>query len=262
MIHLSHLSKRFAATTAVDDLSLTVEAGEFVALLGGSGSGKSTTLQMINRLEEPSAGEIFIDGQEIRQQPAHLLRRSIGYCFQRVGLFPHMSVAQNIGITCRLLGWKQKRIDARVDALLEMVELPAATYRDRKPLELSGGQQQRIGVARALAAEPKLMLFDEPFGALDPLVRARLQQSVLGIRKQLGLTGLFVTHDVVEAFLLCDRVAVMHAGRLLQVGTPHELLHAPATDYVASLIATPLEQAREVQAALELGGLNAAVRPV
>ncbi len=250
MIELLHLSKRYDQSLAVDDLSLRVAAGEFVALLGGSGSGKSTTLQMINRLVQPSAGRVKIDGQDVRDQQAHLLRRRIGYCFQGVGLFPHMSVGQNVAISCALQGWSAAKTAARVDALLELVELPPAQYRDREVTALSGGQQQRIGVARALAAQPQVMLFDEPFGALDPLVRARLQGSLLAIRKRLGLTGVFVTHDVVEAFLLCDRVAVMRAGRLLQVGTPQELLAAPADPYVAQLIRTPLSQAREVSARL------------
>ena len=248
MIRLENLSKRFGTTTAVDQLSLTVARGELLVLLGGSGCGKTTTLKMINRLIEPSGGEILIDGQSATAVPAHELRRRIGYCFQRVGLFPHMTVGENIAITPTLLGWDRARLAARVETLLELVELPPATFRDRWPRELSGGQQQRVGVARALAAEPELLLLDEPFGALDPLTRDRLQQSFRTIRARLGLTAVFVTHDMVEALILADKIAVMHDGQLVQLGTPSELMQRPADDYVRELMATPLRQAETVEA--------------
>lgn len=248
MIELAALGKRYGDRVAVQDLSLEVARGELVVLLGGSGSGKTTTLKMVNRLIEPSAGSVRIDGRDTRQTPGPELRRRIGYCFQQIGLFPHMSVAENVAITPSLLGWEGARTRARVDELLELVELPPQSYRDRAPDALSGGQQQRVGLARALAAEPSLMLLDEPFGALDPLTRDRLQQSFLRIRRELRLTALFVTHDMVEAMLLGDRIAVLQSGRLVQVGTPAELSREPANDYVASLMQTPRRQADAVAA--------------
>ena len=224
--------------------------GELLVLLGGSGSGKTTTLKMVNRLIEPSAGRVTIDGQHVGEMAAHELRRRIGYVFQRIGLFPQMTVAENVGVTLTLLRWDATRIRRRVDELLELVELPDL-MRDRRPAELSGGQQQRVGVARALAASPRVMLLDEPFGALDPLTRDRLQQSFLKLRRQLELTAIFVTHDMVEALLVGDRIAVINGGRLVQVGTPRELLQAPADDYVRQLMDTPMRQARLVDTLLE-----------
>ena len=246
MIETRALTRRFGALTAVDALDLTVADGELLVLLGGSGSGKTTTLKMINRLIEPSSGRVLIDGEDAGGLEPHELRRRIGYVFQRIGLFPHMSVADNVAVTPALLGWDEGRIRRRVDELLELVELDPATVRQRRPSELSGGQQQRVGVARALAAQPTLMLLDEPFGALDPLTRDRLQQSFIRIRRQLGLTAIFVTHDMVEALLLGDHIAVMNEGRLVQIGTPRELLQQPADDYVRRLMATPQRQARVV----------------
>jgi osmoprotectant transport system ATP-binding protein len=248
VIELQHLTKRYGDLIVVDRLSVQVERGELLVLLGGSGSGKTTTLKMINRLVEPSAGRVLIDGQEVAAVPPAELRRRIGYAFQQVGLFPHMSIAENVGITPALLGWERARIEERVDALLELVELDPRTYRDRRPSELSGGQQQRVGVARALAAEPAVLLLDEPFGALDPLTRDRLQQSLAAVRARLAVTIVFVTHDMVEALLLGDRIAVLRDGRLLQLGTPTELLRRPADDYVAQLMETPLRHGRAVAA--------------
>jgi osmoprotectant transport system ATP-binding protein len=248
VIELQQLTKRYGESVVVDRLSLTVARGELLVLLGGSGSGKTTTLKMINRLVEPSAGRVLIDGADAAAVPAAALRRRIGYAFQQVGLFPHMNIAENVGITPTLLGWDPARIVARVDALLELVELDPATYRARRPSELSGGQQQRVGVARALAAEPAVLLLDEPFGALDPLTRDRLQQSLAAIRARLAVTIVFVTHDMVEALLLGDRIAVLRDGRLLQLGTPAELLRRPADDYVAQLMDTPLRHGRTVAA--------------
>jgi osmoprotectant transport system ATP-binding protein len=198
---------------------------------------------MINRLIEPTSGRVRIEGRDVSALNGHALRRGIGYVFQRVGLFPHMTVEQNVAVPLSLLGWDATQIRGRVGEVLELVEIEPF-LRHRRPAELSGGQQQRVGVARALSAEPKLMLLDEPFGALDPLTRDRLQQSFLSIRKRLGLTAVFVTHDMAEALLLGDRIAVMKEGRLVQVGTPRELLAAPADEYVERLLDTPRRQAR------------------
>ena len=247
MIKADGLTKRYGDAVVVDDFSLQVSAGELVVLLGGSGCGKTTTLKMINRLTEPTAGSVRLDGADTAGLPPHELRRRIGYVFQRIGLFPHMTVGENVAVTPGLLGWPSERIAARVDELLALVELEPAV-RDRGPSELSGGQQQRVGVARALAAEPRVMLLDEPFGALDPVTRERLQQSFLRIREALALTTIFVTHDMTEALILADRIGVMHAGRLVQLGTPRELLTRPADDYVDRLMSTPRRQAAVVDA--------------
>jgi osmoprotectant transport system ATP-binding protein len=254
VIEIQQLSKRYAGIPVVDGVSLTVSDGELVVLLGSSGSGKTTTLKMVNRLIEPSAGRVLVAGDDTARLAPHELRRRIGYVFQRIGLFPHLTIAENVGITPSLLGWDAARIRARVDELLELVELEPAAVRDRYPAALSGGQQQRVGVARALAASPGLMLLDEPFGALDPLTRDRLQQSFLRIRRQLGLTAVFVTHDMVEALLLGDRIAVMDQGRLVQVGTPRELMRHPANDYVEQLVGTPRRQAQAVDDLMEGNG--------
>lgn len=246
MIRIRELSKRYGDTTVVDRLSLDVGAGELLVLVGSSGCGKTTTLKMINRLVEPSAGSVHIAGEDTRDLAPAELRRRIGYGFQQVGLFPHMTVCENVAITPTLLDWGSERIRARVNQLLELVELAPAEFRDRSPHELSGGQQQRVGLARALAGEPEVLLLDEPFGALDPLTRDRLQQSFIRIRRDLGLTVVFVTHDMVEALLLADRIAVMHAGALIQLGTPADLLGRPADERVAELMATPRRQAAAV----------------
>lgn len=243
MIAVSGLTKEYGGRAVVDDVSFQVARGELLVLVGRSGSGKTTTLKLINRLIEPSRGSVQIEGEDASRVPPHLLRRRIGYVFQRVGLFPHLTIEENIGVTPSLLGWDKERCRARVRALLALVELPediAARY----PRQLSGGQEQRVGVARALAAEPKLMLLDEPFGALDPLTRDRLQQSFGAIRQQLDLTAILVTHDMSEALVLGDRVAVLRAGKLVQIGTPEQLLKAPADDYVEQLLDTPRRQAR------------------
>jgi osmoprotectant transport system ATP-binding protein len=254
VIELEELTKRYADSVAVDRLSLRVAAGEVLVLLGGSGCGKTTTLKMINRLIEPTSGRVRLDGRDTAEIEPHTLRRGIGYAFQAVGLFPHMSVAENVGVTPRLLGWPDTRVRERVSALLELVELEPAGFRERLPHQLSGGQQQRVGLARALAAEPRVLLLDEPFGALDPLTRDRLQQSFQAIRGRLGLTAVFVTHDMVEALLLGDRIAVMRDGALVQVGTPEQLLREPAGDYVADLMATPRRQTEVMERYLGGGG--------
>ena len=247
MIEADGLTKRYGDVVVVRDVSLRVRAGELVVLLGGSGSGKTTILKMINRLIEPTAGSVRLDGVDTADLPPHELRRRIGYVFQRIGLFPHLTVGENVAVTPGLLGWPPERIAARVDELLGLVELDPA-LRDRRPSELSGGQQQRVGVARALAAQPRVMLLDEPFGALDPVTRERLQQSFLHIRETLALTTVFVTHDMTEALTLADRIAVLHEGRLLQLGTPRDLLTRPADAYVDRLMSTPRRQAAAVDA--------------
>lgn len=257
MIELAGITKRYESTVAVDNVSLDVEAGELVVLLGGSGSGKTTTLKMTNRLIEPTSGRVRIGGEDVTAVPQHELRRRIGYVFQRIGLFPHLTVAENIGITPSLLRWDVAKIQGRVDSLLALVELDPAQVRGRMPDELSGGQAQRVAVARALAAEPKVILFDEPFGALDSITRDHLQRSVLKIKKSLGFAAIFVTHDVVEALLLGDRIGVMKDGKLLQIGSGRELIHSPADAYVADLVRGPLQQARAVEA-LILGEEKAA----
>ena len=255
MIELQHLTKRYGNQVAVRDLSLTVDEGELLVLLGGAGSGKTTTLKMINRLIEPSAGSVLVDGRDVAELAPHDLRRRIGYAFQQVGLFPHMTVAENIEVTPALLGWTEDKLRRRVDELLALVELDPDETRDRRPDQLSGGQQQRVGVARALAAKPRLMLLDEPFGALDPLTRHRLQESFVRIRRELGLTAVFVTHDMVEALVLGDRIAVLQAGRLVQVGTPRTLMREPANDYVRQLLDTPRREAQLVESLLAREGL-------
>ncbi|MRG91849.1 ABC transporter ATP-binding protein [Polyangium spumosum] len=252
MIELCDVTKRYGETVVVDHVSLCVAEGELLVLLGASGSGKTTTLKMVNRLVEATSGRIRVAGEDITRAVPHELRRRIGYVFQALGLFPHLTVAENIGVTPRLLGWDEGRIRARVASLLELVELDPGVITSRFPHELSGGQAQRVAVARALAAEPPVLLLDEPFGALDPLTRERLQASFDGIRKKLGVTAIFVTHDMVEAMTLGDRVAVMKSGELLQVGTASELARAPADPYVKELVSAPLRRAAFVTA--KLGG--------
>jgi osmoprotectant transport system ATP-binding protein len=251
VIELRALTKTYEGRNVVDALDLDVAAGELLVLLGSSGCGKTTTLKMINRLIEPTSGSVRVAGEDTQGLEGHELRRRIGYGFQQVGLFPHMSVAENIAITPTLLGWDRAEIDARVDELLELMQLDPADFREREPARLSGGEQQRVGIARALAARPEVLLLDEPFGALDPLTRDHLQQQLQQIRRDLELTVVFVTHDMVEALLLGDRIAVLRDGALVQVGTPADLLARPADDGVAELMATPRRQAQVVDALLE-----------
>jgi osmoprotectant transport system ATP-binding protein len=229
---------------AVDGVDLTIESGTFAVLLGPSGCGKSTLLRTINRLVEPTTGTIRIDGVEIRDRDATELRRGIGYVIQAVGLFPHYTVAQNVSVVPRLLGWDRERIESRVDDLLRMIRLDPARYRDRKPRELSGGEAQRVGVARALAAEPRVLLMDEPFAAVDAIVRASLQDEIARVHRELGTTIVFVTHDVDEALRLADRIVVMNAGHVVQNGSPTEVLEHPADDFVRDLVGVDAETRR------------------
>ena len=248
MIELDRVRKLYGEIVAVNDLSLTVRAGELVVLLGESGCGKTTTLKLINRLIEPTSGSVSIAGRSTTDVPGHQLRRGIGYCFQETGLFPHMSVGKNVAVTLDLLGWGDADQERRVAEMLRLVGLEPETFAGRQPSKLSGGQRQRVGIARALAASPDILLMDEPFGALDPLTRHQLQRSFQKLRGSLELTAVFVTHDMVEALLLGDRIAVMDRGQLVQLGTPHQLLAEPATDYVVRLMETPRRQAEQVDA--------------
>jgi osmoprotectant transport system ATP-binding protein len=240
-IELQSVTKTFGdgRVTALDRISLTVPEREFLAVVGPSGSGKTTLLRLINRLAEPSDGLVRFEGEDVRTLDPISLRRCIGYVFQGVGLFPHMTVAENIAITPRLLGWGKERRAARVDELLELVRLPPAQYRERFPRELSGGEGQRVGVARALAAGPHIVLMDEPFGALDPLTRDAVGSDYRRLHDELGLTTVMITHDMLEAVLLADRIAVMRAGAVIEEGTPKQLMTAARHPYVRELMQTP-----------------------
>lgn len=236
MIEIQELTKVYGETAVVDGVSLTIPAGQICAVVGTSGSGKTTLMRMVNRLVEPTSGQVLIDGEDTRAEPPHMLRRRIGYAIQGHGLFPHRTVADNIGTVPRLLGWDKARTDARIDELLTLFQLEPAEYRDRLPNELSGGQQQRVGVARALAAKPNILLMDEPFGALDPVIRAKAQDDLLAIQRRFKTTVVLVTHDMEEAIHLGNKIAVMDAGKVLQYATPKEIIANPATDFVAELI--------------------------
>jgi osmoprotectant transport system ATP-binding protein len=254
-IVFSHVGKSFdgGRVKAVDDVSLEVAGGEFLAIVGGSGSGKTTLLRLANRLIDADQGSIQIEGEDVRAADPVALRRRIGYVFQSGGLFPHMSVAANIGITPKLKGLAAAKITSRVDELLDLVRLDRAQYRDRFPHELSGGQRQRVGVARALAAKPRIVLMDEPFGALDPLTRDALGDDYRALHRKFGLTTVMITHDMTEAILLADRIAVMRAGRLLAQGTPSELSASHDT-YVGELLRTPRRQAERLSVLLPREG--------
>lgn len=240
MIELSHLRKSFnnKKSYVVNDVSITIKRGETFVILGSSGSGKTTLLKMINRLVTPTSGEIKLNGKSIQEYDRVKLRHSIGYVFQAIGLFPHMTVEKNITIVLQLMGVPLDERQKRSHQLLKLIGLNPATYAKRYPHELSGGQAQRIGVARALAADPDILLMDEPFGALDAITRNDLQETMLDLKKQMNKTIVFVTHDIIEAFRLADRIGIMHHGKLEQVGTKTEIIEQPKTDFVRQLIET------------------------
>jgi osmoprotectant transport system ATP-binding protein len=245
-IQLSGVSKRYGAHLALDGVGLSVPRGAFVALVGGSGSGKTTLLKTINGLISPDTGRVAVEGEDVAAVAPALLRRRIGYAFQEVGLFPHLTVGENIAITPRLLGWDRDRISARVAELLELVALPPEVAQ-RAPSALSGGQRQRVGVARALAAQPRIVLMDEPFGALDPVIRDALGADVRALHDRLGLTTVMVTHDMAEAILLADRIVVLEGGRILADGAPAELLARSDDPQVLALLDAPRRQAERLR---------------
>jgi osmoprotectant transport system ATP-binding protein len=257
MIEIDAITKRYDDRPVVNAVSLVVDPHKLTVIVGTSGSGKTTLLRMINRLVEPSAGTIRIDGEDHRTQPPHILRRGIGYVIQGNGLFPHRTVGQNIATVPMLSGWDKPRVARRVDELLSLFQLDPAQFRDRYPHQLSGGQKQRVGVARALAARPNILLMDEPFGALDPVIRGKAQMNLVSIQKQLGTTIVLVTHDMEEAIQLGDRIAVMDDGNLLQYATPAEILAYPATEFVETLIGSADRPFRY----LSLSGLGDIVEP-
>ncbi|HVJ93657.1 MAG TPA: ABC transporter ATP-binding protein [Labilithrix sp.] len=248
MIRFEQASKSFGGTAVLRDLDLVVREGELLVMLGESGSGKTTALKMVNRLLEASSGRVLVAGQPVDEQPLVRLRRSIGYVFQRFGLFPHMTIAENVGIAPRLSGWDREKIDRRVDELLDLVALPPREFRARYPRMLSGGQQQRIGLARALALEPRIMLLDEPFGALDPMSRDALQVEYARLHTELALTTVMVTHDMTEALSMADRIAVLAKGRIVRLGTPAQLLADPGDPVVEALLSTPMRQLSRIEA--------------
>ena len=254
-ISFDNVSKRYGETAApvLDGVSLDVREREFLAIVGPSGSGKTTLLRLINRLIDPSTGAVRVNGEDVQAIDAVALRRRIGYVFQGTGLFPHMTVAENIAITPKLMGWDDARMAARVDELIALVRLDRDRHRDRFPAQLSGGEGQRVGVARALAASPRIMLMDEPFGALDPLTRDALGEDYRRLHGELGLTTVMITHDMLEAVLLADRVAVIRNGRIIADGTPQALMGGAQTNgvqdaYVRELMAAPRRQAERLRA--------------
>lgn len=238
-IRLEGLSKRYPGqkVNAVDALDLGIAEGEFVVLVGPSGCGKTTLMKMINRIIEPTTGKIYIDGEDVTSTNADQLRRRIGYVIQQIGLFPHMTIGENVATVPKLLGWEQSRIDARVDELLDLVGMPPGEYKQRYPKQLSGGQQQRVGVARALGADPDILLMDEPFGAIDPITRDRLQNEFLRLQAQMKKTVVFVTHDIDEAIKLGDRIVILSdRSSVEQYDTPEQILTHPANDFVSEFI--------------------------
>jgi osmoprotectant transport system ATP-binding protein len=247
LIEFQRASKKYPGPSGTDviavrELTLRVEEGETLCLIGTSGSGKTTALKMINRLIEPTSGAILVDGKDVQAVDAIELRRKIGYVLQKGGLFPHMTVARNVGLLAHLTGWKSSAITSRVHELLEMVNLPHAQYADRYPHELSGGQRQRVGVARALLLDPPYILMDEPFGALDPITRSEIHREFLQLQKQVKKTIVVVTHDLEEAFLLGHRIALLHGGELMQVGTEQELRKQPASEFVERFLSSHLHK--------------------
>lgn len=237
-IELKGISKKFthAKQPSVKKTDLKIEKGSFVTILGASGCGKTTLLKMVNRLYEPSTGTILINGEDVTTIPPTVLRRKIGYVIQQTGLFQHMTIEQNVATVPKIIGWKRQKIDERINLLLELVGLSPEEYRQRYPRQLSGGQQQRVGIARAMAADPSIMLMDEPFGAIDAINRTVLQDEFLRIQKKLHKTILFVTHDIIEALKLGDKVIIMNAGEIQQFDTPRNILRKPANDFVKNLV--------------------------
>jgi osmoprotectant transport system ATP-binding protein len=256
-VEIDKASKSFDSgrTFAVRDATLRVDAGTFVAVVGESGSGKTTMMKFINRLIEPDSGTVRIEGEPVDAVDAPTLRRRIGYVFQGIGLFPHMKVGENIGITPQLLGWKPAEIAGRVEELLDLVGLPQ-DYASRFPGTLSGGQRQRVSVARAIAARPRIVLMDEPFGALDPITRDAIGTAYRALHGRLGLTTIMVTHDVQEAVLLADRIVVMKAGRILADDTPQSLMSTQSSPDVAALMAMPKRQAERIRAIMDGNGAH------
>jgi osmoprotectant transport system ATP-binding protein len=236
MIEFQNITRSFGAVQAIAGMNLTIERGEFVVLIGASGSGKSTMLKMINRMESHDSGKILFKGEEIYKFKVRDLRLRMGYAIQSVGLFPHWTVERNIGVVPQMLGWSNDKIRQRVSTLLQLFDLDPETYRHRFPHELSGGQQQRVGVARALAADPDVLLMDEPFGALDPVIRASLQQEIRRVHQSSGKTIVMVTHDIDEALLLATKIVLLDHGKIVQVGTPLELLAQPASPLVTEFV--------------------------
>src|SRR5215831_5998331 len=254
MISLRKVSKSFdgGRSFAVRDVSVDIAERLFVAIIGDSGSGKTTLLKMINRLVDADGGSVVVAGKPVDSDAPYGLRRRIGYVFQGVGLFPHMTVAENIAVTPRLIGWDAQRRAARVDELIDLVRL-SRDQRERYPHQLSGGERQRVGVARALAASPRIVLMDEPFGALDPINRDAISRDYRRLHDDLGLTTVMITHDMLEAVLLADRVAVMQAGRVIAQGSPHTLMSGAHGDYVDELMATPRRQAGQLAELIDRG---------
>jgi osmoprotectant transport system ATP-binding protein len=267
-IVFDHATKRYPgrAAPAVDDLTLSIPAGDICCLVGPSGGGKTTAMKLVNRLVELSSGDVRIDGQSVNALDETELRRGIGYVIQQVGLFPHMTIAENIATVPKLLGWSKQEITVRVDELLDLVDLPAKDYRSRYASQISGGERQRVGLARALAADPPVMLMDEPFGALDPITRTRLQKELLRIQDEVRKTIIFVTHDIDEAILIGNRIAILREGGVLvQYDTPDELLAHPADDFVARFVGQDRGLKRlslKRLSDLALGPVNGVVRPV
>lgn len=244
MIEFKNVRKVFTTsdreTVAVNDVSLTISEDETLCLIGPSGCGKTTTMKLINRMIEPTSGEILVDGTNVTQQDVISLRRSIGYVTQKGGLFPHMTVARNVGMPCELQGWSAEKAKNRIRELLELINLPAEEYADRYPRELSGGQRQRVGVARALALDPKYILMDEPFGALDPITRRQIHQEFLQLKNAVKKTIIIVTHDMAEAFYLGDRIALMDQGSIVQLGTEDDFRQHPANEFVSEFVSDQL----------------------
>lgn len=243
IISFQEVSKVYNEKTVVDQVNLAIQKGEFITILGTSGSGKTTILKMMNRLIEPTSGKILFEGEELSQLDPVSLRRRVGYVVQQIGLFPHMTIGENIATVPKLLKWNQAEINARVKELMNLIQLPYEEYSNRYPKELSGGQQQRVGVARALAANPDVVLFDEPFGAIDAITRSSLQEELRNIHRQLGdKTFIFITHDIYEAFRLGSRVLIMDQGKICQFDSPEQIIQSPQGAFVANLIETVKEQ--------------------